>query len=79
MGAGRKGYGPGKNGRQGGRATIAYPHTHCGSLSSQPPMEVTALSLITPRKLLCVQTQFAVTQLWLWTLLKKKIQFGFWK
>lgn len=52
---------------------------YCGNLWSQPLMEVTALSLITPRKLLCVQTQFAVTQLCLWTLLKKKIQFGFWK
>lgn len=43
---------------------VAYPQTLSGNLWSQPPMEVTAGALITPRKPLCVQTQFAVTQLW---------------
>lgn len=53
-----------KNGQQGDRVPVAYPHTLSGIPWPQPPMEVLARALITPRKSLCVQTQFVVTQLW---------------
>lgn len=66
-GGGEKGYGvSGSNSRVIVCVTrSAYPHTLSGNLWAQLPMQVMALALITPRKLLCVQTQFAVTQLWL--------------
>lgn len=54
-------------------ASSPCPHP-LGSPWGQLPAAMVALALITPKKLLHVRTQFAVTQ----TLLDK-IQFSFWK